>query len=82
MARLQRASHVTRRRSVVKSITWRMFASLDTFILAYLITGQLSWGASIAGAEVLTKMVLYYVHERVWNRLSFGRVKGKDDFNI
>jgi uncharacterized membrane protein len=72
MARLRRASHVTRRRSVVKSVSWRILASLDTFVIAFLITGRLSWGAFIAGAEVLTKMVLYYVHERAWAHVAWG----------
>ena len=72
MPRLQRAPHVTRRRSVAKSISWRALASLDTFVLAFLITGRLSWGAFIAGAEVLTKMVLYYAHERAWAYVAWG----------
>jgi uncharacterized membrane protein len=72
MARFQRATHVTRRRSVAKSISWRTLASLDTFLLAFLITGRLSWGAFIAGAEVLTKMALYYVHERAWAHIVWG----------
>jgi len=72
MPRLRRTPHVTRRRSVAKSISWRTLASLDTFVLAFLITGRLSWGAFIAGAEVLTKMVLYYVHERAWAHIAWG----------
>lgn len=72
MIPLLRASHVTRRRSVVKSISWRVLASLDTFVIAYLITGRLTWGAFIAGAEVLTKMLLYYFHERAWAYVAWG----------
>jgi len=72
MVPLRRAPHVTRRRSVVKSISWRVLASLDTFVIAYLITGRLTWGAFIAGAEVVTKMALYYVHERAWAHVAWG----------
>jgi uncharacterized membrane protein len=72
MARPRRTTHVTRRRSVAKSISWRVLASLDTFVIAFLITGQLSWGAFIAGAEVLTKMLLYYLHERAWAYIAWG----------
>jgi uncharacterized membrane protein len=72
MVPLRRAPHVTRRRSVVKSISWRVLASLDTFVIAYLITGRLTWGAFIAGAEVLTKMLLYYLHERAWAHVAWG----------
>ena len=72
MAPLLRPSHVSRWRSVVKSISWRALASLDTFVIAFLVTGRLVWGASIAGAEVLTKMLLYYFHERAWAHVAWG----------
>ncbi len=72
MARLRRTSHVTRRRSVAKSVSWRVLASLDTFVIAFLITGRLTWGVFIAGSEVLTKMLLYYLHERVWAHVAWG----------
>jgi uncharacterized membrane protein len=72
MPRLRRAPHVTRRRSVAKAISWRTLGSLDTFVLALLITGKLTWGVSIAGAEVVTKTVLYYFHERAWAHIAWG----------
>ena len=46
---------VSRKRSLLKSITWRIIASLDTFIIAWFITGKLSWAGSIASLEILTK---------------------------
>jgi uncharacterized membrane protein len=52
MAGLGPEPHVRRERSVVKTITWRVLASLDTFVLAFVITGRLTWGAFIAEAEV------------------------------
>jgi len=64
-----------KRRSVVKMITWRVIASLDTFIIAYLITGSWKMGTSIASIEIVTKMGLYYIHERYWNKSSYGRRK-------
>jgi uncharacterized membrane protein len=65
-----------RRRSVVKSISWRVLGSIDTFVIGYLITGNATWAGSIAGLEVLTKMVLYYLHERVWAHIGWGVVRG------
>ena len=59
---------VSSSRHIAKTITWRIIASLDTFVIAYLLTGELAIGMSIASIEVLTKMVLYYYHERVWYR--------------
>lgn len=62
-------------RSVVKAISWRTVGTIDTMIVSYFITGNLIMAASIGSIEVITKMALYYFHERAWNKLSFGRVK-------
>ena len=69
-------SPVKHRRSVAKSISWRLLGSADTFVLGYLITGNAAWAGSIAGLEVLTKMVLYYLHERAWVHIAWGVVRG------
>jgi uncharacterized membrane protein len=60
------------RRSIAKSVTWRSMASLDTFLVSFLITGRIAIAGSIAGAEILTKIALYYVHERVWALVPYG----------
>lgn len=60
-------------RSVWKTISWRIIATLDTVIISYLITGSLKMAASIGSIEVVTKVFLYYYHERAWNKISFGR---------
>ncbi len=62
-------------RSVVKAISWRTVGTIDTIVVSYFITGNLVMAASIRTIEVITKMALYYFHERAWNRISFGRVK-------
>ncbi len=62
-------------RSVVKAISWRTVGTLDTMIVSYFVTGNLIMAASIGSIEVITKMALYYFHERAWNKLSFGKVK-------
>ena len=70
-------------RSVVKTISWRTVGTLDTMIIAYFITGNLIMAASIGSIEVVTKMILYYFHERAWNKLSFGRVETvENDYQI
>jgi uncharacterized membrane protein len=69
-------------RSLVKAISWRVTGTIDTILISFLITGQAKWALSIGFIELFTKILLYYVHERIWNRLSFGRVKGKEDFDI
>lgn len=66
--------HEKHYRSVFKAISWRATGTLDTMIISYLITRRLSWAISIGGVEVFTKCVLYYFHERLWNRISLGKV--------
>lgn len=63
----------TQGRSVIKAITWRITGSVDTIVLAFLFTNDLSVATSIGLAEVFTKMLLYYFHERTWNRIPLGK---------
>lgn len=69
-------------RSIVKTISWRTLGTLDTIIISYFITGNLVMAASIGSIEVITKMVLYYFHERAWNKIPLGRVKVENDYQI
>jgi uncharacterized membrane protein len=73
-----------RYRSLVKAVSWRLTGSLDTMIISFLITGHLRWALTISGVELFTKVGLFYAHERVWERLPFGRVKepAKPSFEI
>lgn len=65
-------------RSVVKTISWRVLGTIDTIVISYFITGSLAMAASIGSIEVVTKMILYYFHERIWNKLNFGRSNAPD----
>lgn len=70
-------------RSLAKAISWRATGTADTILISFLITGQAKWALSIGFIELFTKIFLYYLHERIWNRLSFGRIKEpKQDFDI
>ena len=66
-------------RSVAHAISWRITGSLATFLLALVITGSVAVAATIAGAELLTKIVLRALHERLWNRLRIGYQDGRPD---
>ena len=61
------------RRSIAKAVTWRMMASLDTFVISFLVTGRVGIAGSIAGIEMLTKIAFYYLHERIWAAVPWGR---------
>jgi uncharacterized membrane protein len=64
-------------RSFAKTISWRVLGSLDTLALGYLFTGSAKIAGSIATAEVLTKIVLYYLHERGWAHIAWGTRQAK-----
>ena len=66
------------KRHIAKSVTWRIIGTLDTILLAWLITGDPLTGLQIGFAEVLTKMFLYYLHERVWFKIRAGITKNGD----
>ena len=68
---------VSYKRHIAKTISWRIIGTLDTIILSVLITGSWTTGLAIGGLEVITKMVLYFVHERVWYRFSNFGIKHK-----
>ena len=62
----------SKKRSILKTLSWRIVASTDTFLLTWLVTGSPTAGLTVSGLEIITKMVLYYFHERTWLRSKFG----------
>jgi uncharacterized membrane protein len=61
-----------KKRHLLKTVTWRILGTIDTIVLAWVITGSAIVGLKIGVAEVITKMVLYYLHESVWYKMDFG----------
>ncbi|MDH5353242.1 MAG: DUF2061 domain-containing protein [Gammaproteobacteria bacterium] len=59
-------------RSLLKALSWRITGSLDTILLSWLFTQNVNTALAIGLSEVLTKTLLYYLHERAWNRVRFG----------
>lgn len=57
------------RKSALKAVSWRVVGTTDTFIISWLVTGSVVLGASISAIEVVTKIVLYYLHERAWSKV-------------
>jgi uncharacterized membrane protein len=60
-------------RSLAKAISWRITGSVDTFVLSFIITGSFKFASSIAATEMVTKIVLYYLHERAWSFVPWGK---------
>jgi uncharacterized membrane protein len=59
-------------RSFIKAVSWRMVGTIDTFIISFIVTGKISLAGSIASIEVVTKILIYYLHERIWAMVPWG----------
>lgn len=60
-------------RSIVKALSWRIVGTMDTISISWLLTGKLNTALAIGSLELITKMLLYFGHERIWNKINFGR---------
>ena len=63
----------TNKRSVIKAISWRALASFATFVISYVMSGDITVATGIASVQVVVNLLLYYFHERVWNKIRWGR---------
>ena len=71
----------------MKAVSWRIVGTIDTIVISYFITGRLTMAVSIGGVEVFTKIMLYYLHERVWAHvhkinLKFWKRKNSETYEI
>jgi uncharacterized membrane protein len=62
-------------RSIVKAITWRAGGTVVTFSVAWILTGNVSLSVGIGLLDTVIKIGAYYAHERLWNRVNFGKLK-------
>ncbi|MHC4646432.1 MAG: DUF2061 domain-containing protein [Planctomycetota bacterium] len=60
-------------RSIIKALSWRVVATMTTILIVFGFTGKLALSAGVGAVEVVTKLILYYFHERTWGVLGFGR---------
>lgn len=68
----------SRRRHLAKTITWRLIGTVDTVLIGWVVTGDPWIGIQVGGVEMVTKMILYYFHERAWFRYGkLGREKNE-----
>lgn len=63
---------VNKKRHILKALTWRLIASLTTFLIGWIATGDIRAGLSIGVFDFSIKLVLYYIHERVWYKSKYG----------
>jgi len=62
-----------KKRSIMKTLSWRMLATVTTILIVYFFTGKLNLSLAVGGVEVVTKIILYFFHERIWNKIHFGK---------
>ena len=63
------------KRSLLKTISWRLIGTIDTIFISWIITGTLTLAFSIGAIELVSKMLLYFFHERLWNTIDWGKQK-------
>ena len=63
----------SRKRSIAKALSWRIVAVLITAVVAYVVTGKLTTALEIGIADTVIKLGVYYLHERTWLRLPYGK---------
>ena len=68
-------THETHKRTLVKSITWRVAATIITFVIVILYTGRLDWAVSLSIFDMILKFIGYYTHERIWDHSDWGMIK-------
>jgi len=69
---IEKNSLMYKYRHIIKTISWRILGTLDTTLLAWLIVGDPKIGIEIGIIEIITKMILYYAHEKIWHKYDFG----------
>ena len=69
-------------RSLLKAVSWRATGTLDTILISFLVTGKIKLAVSIGFIELFTKIALFYLHERMWTKISLGRVQPPEDYTI
>jgi uncharacterized membrane protein len=62
-------------RSVTKALTYRLWQSLNTFLISFVVTGKIELAVAIVSIEVVIKIVIYFIHERIWNKIKWGLTK-------
>jgi uncharacterized membrane protein len=64
----------TNSRSLAKTISWRVTGSGSTFLISWIISGNFVIAGSIAAIQIVANTILYFIHERVWNKISWGKL--------
>ena len=61
------------KRSIAKTLSWRVIGTIDTILISWVLTGTIALALSIGAIELVSKMILYFFHERIWNTIKWGK---------
>ena len=75
-------AYETRRRSIAKSISWRVFAAAITSSVVYILTGKGDFAAKVGVVDTAVKLFIYFLHKRVWDRINYGRLPPGPDYEV
>jgi uncharacterized membrane protein len=70
-------SHETHLRTLAKSITWRIAATIITFVIVIVVTGRMDWAIGLSFFDMVLKFIGYYAHERAWDKVDWGIIRPK-----
>jgi uncharacterized membrane protein len=76
---VSRESHT---RSIAKAVSYRVLGSATTGIIVYAVTGRATLSVGIGAADIILKIGVYFIHERIWDRISFGRETKAPEYEI
>ena len=66
-------------RTIAKTISWRAIATFTTMLIVYVYTREMVLSIGVGAVEVVSKVALYYAHERLWAKSRWGRSKAAED---
>ena len=72
----------TASRSIAKALSWRAIATLITTVLVYFLTGEMEFAAKVGLADTSIKLLVYFGHERLWNKIAYGKPKAEPEYFI
>ena len=72
----------TKRRSIFKALSWRFIATLITAAIVWTLTGKGDFAAKVGLMDTTIKLLIYFVHERIWLRIPFGKIKTSSEYQI
>lgn len=75
-------AHERVRRSIAKALSWRFFATIVTATIVLILTGEASFAVTVGLLDTVVKLVVYFVHERIWLKIPFGIKKKRPEYEI